>query len=215
MSFEEDKLNQALCYLKEAEKKCSVDSGWLNSLRAKVIGSDLPNLGQQLESQIILADSYVLIAILTFLQQDLSGYFRGGWILRKSWKLYHEIYNEISKLYKDIVGDTNSDSETSNLSNVPEDEVRAQINGYINNSTYAEHALEATFLPKQSISCHEELSEANHSNSHIIPSLKKSTSVNSALSKHQNRSKRLSARFSSFTLSYFTSTFNIFTSDSL
>lgn len=213
MSFEDEKLNQALCYLREAEKKCSVDSGWLNSLRAKVTGSDIPTLGQQLESQIILADSYVLIAILTFLQQDLSGYFRGGWTLRKSWKLYNEIYNEISKLYKEVVGDGSADSEAS-IVNVQEEEGNTQRNGYINNSTYAEHAIEATFLPKQSISCHEELSETNH-NTKIISSLKKSASVNSALSKHNYRSKRLSTRFSSFTLSYLTSTFNIFTSDSL
>ncbi|KAK9736506.1 Iml2/Tetratricopeptide repeat protein 39 [Popillia japonica] len=47
-------------------------------------------------------------ATLTFLQQDISGYFKGGWILRKSYKLYQQAYTDILNLYNEIVGDGNT-----------------------------------------------------------------------------------------------------------
>lgn len=108
MTFEEDKLTLAMSTLKEAEKRCFVDKSWLKSMRTKVFGSELSeSLAEYLESQIVLADSMVFLATLTFLQHDLSGYFKGGWILRKSWKLYQHTYTEISRLYRDLVGDPN------------------------------------------------------------------------------------------------------------
>lgn len=100
MTLEEDKLTAALVMLKETEKKCRTDNySWFISFKAKTTTT---NLADQLETQIILADSYMLAAALTFMQQDLSGYFKGGWILRKAWKQYHEVYGEILKLYNAI-----------------------------------------------------------------------------------------------------------------
>lgn len=52
----------------------------------------------------MLADSQVCIALLTFLQQDISGYMRGGWALRKAWKVYQHTYNQILELYKKTFG---------------------------------------------------------------------------------------------------------------
>lgn len=97
MSFEEDKLNAAINTLKEVEKRCSGTS-WFNKSSNK-------SLEVQLETQIIYADSQVCIAILTFLQQDLSGYFKGGWVLRKAWKVYQRTYKDILRLYKRNVGE--------------------------------------------------------------------------------------------------------------
>lgn len=59
---------------------------------------------ERLEEQIILADSLVCIALLTFLQQDVSGYMKGGWILRKAWKVYQHSYQKILHLYKRTFG---------------------------------------------------------------------------------------------------------------
>lgn len=106
MTFEDDKLAEALAYLKEAERKCTLDTGWLKSVKTKVFGNENGfSRAEELESQIILADSQLCIAILTVLQQDITGYFKGGWVLRKSWKIYQHTYKEISELYKKIVGD--------------------------------------------------------------------------------------------------------------
>lgn len=106
MCFEDDKLSLALNILKEAEKRCSCERSWLKSVKLRMFGNEMEeSLADYLESQIILADSLIFIATLTFLQQDLSGYFKGGWILRRSWKIYQSVYSEISNLYKQHVTD--------------------------------------------------------------------------------------------------------------
>ncbi|XP_076270609.1 tetratricopeptide repeat protein 39C-like isoform X2 [Rhynchophorus ferrugineus] len=108
MSFEEEKLAKAISVLKEVEKRCTNQNGWLKSISQKVFGGSNDNtqtLTEQLETQIILADSQVCLAILTFLQQDISGYFKGGWVLRKAWKVYQKVYKEILTLYKEKIGE--------------------------------------------------------------------------------------------------------------
>jgi hypothetical protein len=59
---------------------------------------------EKLEEQIILADSQVCVALLTFLQQDLSSYVKGGWVLRKAWKVYQHTYSQILRLYRQTFG---------------------------------------------------------------------------------------------------------------
>uniref|UniRef100_A0A1B6CUZ4 Tetratricopeptide repeat protein 39C n=1 Tax=Clastoptera arizonana TaxID=38151 RepID=A0A1B6CUZ4_9HEMI len=106
MTFEEDMLAESLATLKEVEKRCAQDIGWLKSVRNKMFGNNIKDKSeaQRLEEQIMLADSQVCIALLTFLQQDISGYMRGGWALRKAWKVYQHTYNQILELYKKTFG---------------------------------------------------------------------------------------------------------------
>lgn len=59
-------------------------------------------LEEKLERQIIIADTVLYQAILTFVQQDLAGYVRGGWLLRKAWKHYSKLHKEISQLHEQI-----------------------------------------------------------------------------------------------------------------
>lgn len=109
MTFEEDKLNLATSVLKEVERKCTSETGFFKSMRKVFVSQESiqNSRAEALETQIILADSQVCLAILTFLQQDISGYFKGSWVLRKAWKVYQTTYNEIRQLYKEIVGDLN------------------------------------------------------------------------------------------------------------
>lgn len=100
MTLEEDKLTSAINILKEAEKFCKKENGWFGAIKSKVYATN--NTAHHMESQVILADSYMLAAALIFMQQDLSGYFKGGWILRKAWKQYDDVYSDISKLYATI-----------------------------------------------------------------------------------------------------------------
>lgn len=105
MTFEEDKLNVALNSLHDLERRCTLGSGVFKTFK-NLFASTNQNSTQadNLETQIILADSQLCISILTFLQQDLTGYFKGGWVLRKSWKLYQSLYREIRDLHEKIVG---------------------------------------------------------------------------------------------------------------
>ncbi|XP_044758290.1 tetratricopeptide repeat protein 39C-like [Coccinella septempunctata] len=105
MSFEEEKLTKAISTLKEVEQRCST-RGWFKMVKNKMFGTteEEPTLTETLETQIILADSQVCLAVLVFLQQDISGYLKAGWVLRKAWKLYHSTYTDILNLYNSEIG---------------------------------------------------------------------------------------------------------------
>ncbi|XP_054285187.1 tetratricopeptide repeat protein 39C-like isoform X2 [Macrosteles quadrilineatus] len=66
---------------------------------------DDKNEGERLEEQVVLADTQVCLALLTFLQHDVTGCVRGGWVLRKAWKVYQHTYNQILALYRQTFGD--------------------------------------------------------------------------------------------------------------
>ena len=55
-------------------------------------------LEDRLQSQVVLADSILHQAILTFINQDIPSYVKGGWLLRKAWKTYDKTYKEIKEL---------------------------------------------------------------------------------------------------------------------
>ncbi len=83
----------------------------------------------RLQRQVILADSILYQAILTFIGQDIPSYVKGGWLLRKAWKTYDKTYREIRDLYDTVHGikTTNrptikkSESKTSFLTDMAED----------------------------------------------------------------------------------------------
>ncbi|CAK9815934.1 Tetratricopeptide repeat protein 39C [Anthophora plagiata] len=106
ITFENDKLQQAMLLLKDMERECASDIGWLKSMKSKVFraeetGKEYVN---KLERQIVLADSQVCLAILTLLQQEITGYVRGGWMLRKAWRVYQHAYTQILQLYQRTFG---------------------------------------------------------------------------------------------------------------
>uniref|UniRef100_A0A8D3BFG8 Tetratricopeptide repeat domain 39C n=1 Tax=Scophthalmus maximus TaxID=52904 RepID=A0A8D3BFG8_SCOMX len=52
----------------------------------------------RLQRQIIIADCQVYLAVLSFIKQELSAYIKGGWVLRKAWKMYNKCYSDITDL---------------------------------------------------------------------------------------------------------------------
>lgn len=67
----------------------------------------------RLMRQIIIGDCLLYQAVLTFINQDIPSYIKGGWLLRKAWKCFEKSYKEISticSLYKQENGSTNSNS---------------------------------------------------------------------------------------------------------
>uniref|UniRef100_A0A667Z1K3 Tetratricopeptide repeat domain 39C n=1 Tax=Myripristis murdjan TaxID=586833 RepID=A0A667Z1K3_9TELE len=84
MTFEEEKMQMAFEDLKATERLFNPRSG--------VAAVD------HLQRQIIIADCQVYLAVLSFIKQELSAYIKGGWILRKAWKMYNKCYSDITQL---------------------------------------------------------------------------------------------------------------------
>uniref|UniRef100_A0AAG5D4L0 Tetratricopeptide repeat protein 39C n=1 Tax=Anopheles atroparvus TaxID=41427 RepID=A0AAG5D4L0_ANOAO len=101
ISWETERMNEAQTRLRELEKQCAGEVGWLKSVRSKLFGpcDTRKTLTETLEEQIILADSQLCLAILVSLSQDISGFMKGGWLLRKAFKVYQHTYQQIYQLY--------------------------------------------------------------------------------------------------------------------
>ncbi|XP_058804893.1 tetratricopeptide repeat protein 39C-like [Phymastichus coffea] len=119
MTFEDDKLQQAVQLLRDMERECAGDIGWLRSMKTRVFGEDTSDSEyvRKLERQVVLADSQVCAALLTLLQQEITGYVRGGWMLRKAWRVYQHAYNQILQLYRRTFG--NNPSGFHSMCNTP------------------------------------------------------------------------------------------------
>ncbi|XP_055700313.1 tetratricopeptide repeat protein 39C-like isoform X2 [Phlebotomus papatasi] len=103
ISFEMEKIERAQQVLQSVEQRCGgAQNGWFHSVKSIFFGSssDAPkSLAMRLETQIILADTQLCSAILTFLTQDLSGYMKGIWLLKKAWNEYQQTHTELVSLY--------------------------------------------------------------------------------------------------------------------
>ncbi|XP_040567969.1 tetratricopeptide repeat protein 39C isoform X2 [Lepeophtheirus salmonis] len=124
MTFEDEKMNRCLGTLRSMEKRCNSELSWspsmasISGMKSRMVrgiwGNGESNVGMheeegrlaalRLEQQIILADCQVLAAIINFLQQDWGAYVKGGWVLRKAWKIYQKAYGQIRSLYLKRVG---------------------------------------------------------------------------------------------------------------
>ncbi|TMS09916.1 Tetratricopeptide repeat protein 39C [Larimichthys crocea] len=104
MTFEEEKMQTAFEDLKATERLCeSENTGVIETIKNKIKRSmDSQRSGvaavDRLQRQIIIADCQVYLAVLSFIKQELSSYIKGGWILRKAWKMYNKCYSDITQL---------------------------------------------------------------------------------------------------------------------
>lgn len=104
MTFEEEKMQMAFEDLKATERLCeSENTGVIETIKNKIKRSmDSQRSGMaavdRLQRQIIIADCQVYLAVLSFIKQELSSYIKGGWILRKAWKMYNRCYSDITHL---------------------------------------------------------------------------------------------------------------------
>ncbi|XP_074507479.1 tetratricopeptide repeat protein 39C-like isoform X1 [Sebastes fasciatus] len=104
MTFEEEKMQMAFEDLKATEKLCeSENTSVIETIKNKIKRSmDSQRSGvaavDRLQRQIIIADCQVYLAVLSFIKQELSSYIKGGWILRKAWKMYNKCYSDITHL---------------------------------------------------------------------------------------------------------------------
>ncbi|CAI5779633.1 repeat 39C [Podarcis lilfordi] len=104
MTFEEEKMQLACEDLKATEKLCeSEEAGVIETIKNKIKKNvdgrkATPSMIDRLQRQIIVADCQVYLAVLSFVKQELSAYIKGGWILRKAWKIYNKCYTDINTL---------------------------------------------------------------------------------------------------------------------
>uniref|UniRef100_A0A8C5MR17 Tetratricopeptide repeat domain 39C n=1 Tax=Leptobrachium leishanense TaxID=445787 RepID=A0A8C5MR17_9ANUR len=103
MTFEEEKMQVACEDLKMTEKLCESDEGVIETIKSKIkknvdVRKSAQSMVDRLQRQIIVADCQVYLAVLSFVKQELSAYIKGGWILRKAWKIYNKCYVDINTL---------------------------------------------------------------------------------------------------------------------
>ncbi|XP_059914376.1 tetratricopeptide repeat protein 39C-like isoform X1 [Gadus macrocephalus] len=104
MTFEEEKMQTAFEDLKATERLCeSENAGVIETIKNKLkrnVDSQRSWLAMlnRLQRQIIIADCQVYLAVLSFIKQELSAYIKGGWLLRKAWKMYNKCYSDITHL---------------------------------------------------------------------------------------------------------------------
>ncbi|UJR35645.1 hypothetical protein I4U23_028395 [Adineta vaga] len=101
ISFDDQRLVQAGRDLAESEKLCA------NETTSKFTR---PNLSpdpktvtyeEDLTRRIVIADCKLYQAILTLIKQELSGLIGAGLLLRKAWKVYEKLHNELFDLYRE------------------------------------------------------------------------------------------------------------------
>uniref|UniRef100_A0A8C6M661 Tetratricopeptide repeat domain 39C n=1 Tax=Nothobranchius furzeri TaxID=105023 RepID=A0A8C6M661_NOTFU len=102
MTFEEEKMQMACDDLRTTEKLCESDSaGVLETIRNKIKKSvSTRSTGKQelfLQSCLHVIDeqAYTTRDALSFVTWS---YIKGGWILRKAWKMYNKCHSDISQL---------------------------------------------------------------------------------------------------------------------
>ncbi|XP_058251012.1 tetratricopeptide repeat protein 39C-like isoform X2 [Hemibagrus wyckioides] len=104
MTFEEEKMQVACEDLRATERLCECDgAGVIETIKNKFKkNTEGQRSGvtvvERLQRLIIVADCQVYLAVLSFVRQEISGYIKAGWILRKAWKMYNKCYNEITRL---------------------------------------------------------------------------------------------------------------------
>lgn len=102
MSFEEELMDKALKALEETEKRCEVGNSFMKSLKKKFSKKkkEGPQISveERIQRQVIVGDSLLYQAILVFTGQDIPSYIKGGWLLRKAWKIYEKLHKEVKML---------------------------------------------------------------------------------------------------------------------
>ena len=97
MTFEDDAMDAAYKSLESTEKFCDT-SRKFSELFSSSSHSQRFTPHQRLYRKSIVADCLLFEAIIVFIRQSLTSYVKGGYLIRKAWKLYEKIYNETEQL---------------------------------------------------------------------------------------------------------------------
>lgn len=101
ISFDKTKLVEVSDDLKELEKKCTEQTGWLESLKLKVLFRSRErhvhwkSLVEDFDRDILLADTLLCLTAIYFLENN---YFKAILTLRRAFKIYTQIFKQIHQL---------------------------------------------------------------------------------------------------------------------
>ncbi len=101
MAFDEEAMDVAYKSLETTEHFCDVG----NKKFSLFSSNSLPRQEQfspheKLRRRAIIADCIFFEAVIVFLKQGLTSYVKGGYLLRKAYKLYEKIFQETEELCK-------------------------------------------------------------------------------------------------------------------
>jgi hypothetical protein len=104
ISFDRIKINEASQMLRELERKCNPEQGWFWSIKTKLFGEQRESATRKstlnnLEKEIILADTLLCSSILIGISCDVSSYIKAALTIRRSWKIYDQSFKEIHELF--------------------------------------------------------------------------------------------------------------------
>lgn len=100
MAFDEDAMEAAYKCLEGTERFCDLGNKKLSFFSNSSLKAEQLSAHEKLHRRAIIADCILFEAILVFLKQGLTSYVKGGYLLRKAYKMYQKIYQETEKLCK-------------------------------------------------------------------------------------------------------------------
>ena len=97
MTFDEESIDFAYKCLESTEKFCDSHNRKFSFLSSSSSSNNLEKLSshERLYRRSIIADCLLFEAVLVFLKQGLTSYIKGGYLLRKAWKMYEKINQEV------------------------------------------------------------------------------------------------------------------------
>lgn len=101
ITFEDDVMDSAYKCLEATQKYCETSSkkfGFLSSSSKSLSNQERMSVHEKLYRRSIVADCLLFQAILVFLKQGITSYVKGGYLLRKAWKMYEKIYQETEQI---------------------------------------------------------------------------------------------------------------------
>ncbi len=109
MSFEDDIMDFAYKSLEGTEKFCDTSKKLIHYLNPSSAPEKL-SVHERLYRRAIVADCLLFEAVLVFVKQGVRSYVKGGYILRKAWKMYEKIFQETEELCSQLSPITNPGS---------------------------------------------------------------------------------------------------------
>jgi hypothetical protein len=100
MSFDEEAMDVAYKCLESTESFCEPGSKRFSLFSNSSLKSEPLTAHEKLYRRAIIADCILFEAIVVFLKQGLTSYVKGGYLLRKAYKMYQKVFQETEQICK-------------------------------------------------------------------------------------------------------------------
>lgn len=100
MSFDDEAMDVAYKCLEATESFCEASNKKFSLFSNSSLKPEQLSSHEKLYRRAIIADCILFEAILVFLKQGLTSYVKGGYLLRKAYKMYHKLFQETEQLCK-------------------------------------------------------------------------------------------------------------------